>query len=100
MHHLLPPPPRVYCFTIIYINPIPCTLISSKELTAQQRTLFAMARDNVLMTIFDYQPVMDVGDTLDATKCCTYYIHVKIHRPDWVYHLRNHRKVTIHYVYE
>jgi len=95
--HQVSPPPRMFCFAQTYINAVPCTTISSKEITGQRGDTFSMPHVSALNTIFDYRLEISSQDSMDATKCCTYYIHVEIHKANWVYHLQNQRKVAFHY---
>jgi len=96
-NHFVSPPPRILCFAQVHINPVLCTTISSKEITEKVGDKILHPDYTAWNTIFDYRLGLEIRDKYDATKCCTFYIHVEIHKPDWVYHLRNHRKDTFHY---
>jgi len=98
-HFLVSPPGKILCFAQIYINPVPCTFTSSREVGKNDlRNMRGILPTTTLRPIFDYRIETDALRRIDATKCCTFYIHVEIHKPDWVYHLINQRKVAFHYV--
>jgi len=87
----------MYCFAQLYINAVLCATVSSKEIKGQRGDAFAMPPRYALRTIFDYRVEIISQGSNDATKCCTYYIFVKIPKRNWIYHLLNQQKVTFHY---
>jgi len=81
---------------------VPCTTISTKEITQQregwsERDTFLLPPDNSLCSIYHHRLGTELEEFIDATKCCTFYIHVEIHQPEWDYHLQNQRKNKFHY---
>jgi len=93
----------MYCFAQIYINALPWATISSKE-TTQRRgdayvsDTFLIRPETALFTIYNYRLGTELEELIDTTKCCTFYVHVEIHEPEWVYHLQNQRKANLHYL--
>jgi len=82
-----PPQYKKVCFAQVYINPIPCKTISSKEITGKRGDTLPKPPHDALYTMFHPEHGLNPSsEGNDATKCCVYYIHVEIHKPDWIYH--------------
>jgi len=94
---VLRPSVKANCFVQIFLNPLPCTTISSKLIKRQQRwTGFIRHFDTDMYPILDHR-FSKGAYSFDATKCCVFYIHVELHKPEWIYHLENIRRGLVHY---
>jgi len=98
--HRVIPPGKLRCFVQIFINPVPCTTVSSKLTRRKlifQDKYFMRPTWADLFTIFHYGLSWQ-QQRYDLTKCCTFYLHVELHKPDWIHHLENIRRGTVHYI--
>jgi len=99
LQHRVIPSGKLRCFVQIFINPVPCTTISSKlnKRKGREDSRFMRPTYDDLSTIF-YYGLFEENPEYEATKCCTFYLHIELHKPDWVHHLENTRKGTVHYI--